>query len=54
MVVKLFLNGINMNDIWKREYVLKHPHGSFVVGAFDKKILKAIFGMDIELFYPLS
>ena len=54
IVVKLFLNGMNTNGIGKREQVIKHLHGNCVVGDFDKKFLKAIFGLDTELFYLLS
>ena len=41
MVEKLFFNGgVNMNDIIKRTHVLKHSHGKWVVGAFDKILLE--------------
>ena len=32
----VFYDGDNMNDIGKRAHVLKHSHGKFVVGLFDK------------------
>ena len=54
MVVKLFLNGIIINYIWKRAHVIKHSHGRFVVGAFDKKCMKDLFGIEKELLYTLS
>ena len=34
----LFYDGVNMNDIGKREHVLKHSCGRCVVGAFDKTL----------------
>ena len=43
-----------MNDIGGIEYVLKHSYVRCVVGAFDLKNMKALFGLDIDLFYPLS
>ena len=44
----VLFNGMTMNDIWKREHVLKHSHGRCVIGAFDKFYMKYIFGMDPE------
>ena len=49
----LFMMEIKMNNIGKRAHVLKHSHGRFVAGAFDKIYMKALFGMVIELFYVL-
>ena len=43
-----------MNNIGKRSHVLKHSHGRCVIGAFDKKNTKALFGPVIELFCRLS
>ena len=40
MVAKHFFNGMTMDVIGKRAYVLKHSHGKCVVGAFEKKILE--------------
>ena len=50
----VFYDGMNMNDIEKRAHILKHSHGRCVVDAFDKNYMKAIFGLDTELFYLLS
>ena len=32
----VFYDGDNMNDIGRREHVLKHSHGRCVIGYFDK------------------
>ena len=32
----VFNGGENMNDIGKREHVLKHSHGRCVIGYFDQ------------------
>ena len=49
-----FFNGMTMNDIGKRAHVLKHSHGRCVVVAFDKNLMKDLFGMDPEQFFILS
>ena len=36
MVVKIFFNGTTINIKGKRASVIKHSHGRFMVGDFDK------------------
>ena len=38
MVAKQFFYGMTMNDIGKRAHVLKHSHGRYMVGDFDKNL----------------
>ena len=45
----LFYDGVNMNNIGKRAYVLKHSHGMCVVGAPDKISMNALFVLETEL-----
>ena len=49
----VFYDGDNMNGIGKRSHVLKHSHGGCDIGAFDKTLMKDLFGPVIELFYCL-
>ena len=49
-----FHDGNNINDIVKRVHVLKHSHGRCVIGDFDKKYMKSLFGMFIYLLYLSS
>ena len=34
---------MNMNDISKIAHAIKHPHGMYVVGSFDKKFILKIY-----------
>ena len=43
-----------MNDIGKIAHILNHSHVRCVVGALIKIHTKDLFGLVIELFYPLS
>ena len=53
-VKTVFYDGDNVNDIVKRAHVLKHSHGRYVIGAFDKFYMKDIFGTVIDMLYCLS
>ena len=42
-----------MNDIRNRSHALNHSHVTCVIGAFNKILMKALFGLVIELLYCL-
>ena len=47
-------NGLTNNNIGIRAHDIKHSNGMCVVRFYDKIFTKALFGLDIEMLYPLS
>ena len=44
----VFYDGVKTSDLGSRAHVLKHLHGRMIFGQFEKKIMKVLFGVDIE------
>ena len=44
----VFYDEVKTSDLEGRAHVLKHLHGRMIFGQFEKKIMKVLFGVDIE------
>ena len=45
----VFYDGVKPSDFGSIDHILKHLHGRMIFAPFEKKSMKVIFGVDIEL-----
>ena len=44
----MFYDGVKKSDLVSRDHVLKHVHGRMILGQFEKKSMRVLFGEDID------
>ena len=45
----MFYDWVKTSNLGSRSHILKHLHGRMIFGPFEKKNMKVLFGVDMEL-----